>query len=190
MFENLPDRFRPALSIEPRETRATCSSCVMARADWPKDARDPGPFDTNLKCCTFEPFLPNFTVGRLIEAGRWDDVVKAGRLTPVGLIPSRSSVERFGREGACAFLREGRCSIHAERPSVCRTYFCVSDFGQDFWAEAERLGNEAEWSAAHEVLWEMGFTEDDVGFAEWTGREREFFLQCARLAFDPTAGGE
>ena len=39
----------------------------MAKADWPRDARDVGPFDSQLKCCTYNPFLPNFTVAKLIH---------------------------------------------------------------------------------------------------------------------------
>jgi Fe-S-cluster containining protein len=199
----------------------------MAKADWPRDARDPGPFDPALKCCTYEPFLPNFSIGRLLmrelevsarEAGDSTDSTKGeetdhrekrsavlialdrafarGVVTPLGLLPRESRVDGgaaqaagFGRDPGrrCAFLSESAtCLIWHDRPSVCRSYFCVSDqgeAGQAKWREAERKGNEAEWTLAHELLWEMGFTQDETSsFAEWRGREREFFIECAKRA--------
>lgn len=177
----------------------------MARAAWPPDARDPGPFDPRLKCCTYLPFLPNFVIGQLLREGRHEErlamAAKTGRLTPLGLLPQDdvSSTAEFGRDpGArCPFLGEsaesgataqGVCTIWRHRPSVCRSYFCVSDEGADGqakWARAERDGNEAEWTLAHEILWELGFTDDEIGsrtWLEWRGRENEFFLRCAELA--------
>ena len=183
----------------PRETRATCSSCLMASAEWPREARDVGPFESSLKCCTYEPFLPNFSVGRILGSGSatLEALIADGRLTPLGLIPQNSnsnsgpnldSNSNFGRDASkrCAFLQEGRCSIWRDRPSVCRSYFCVSDSGsagQAQWREAERLGNEAEWTLAHELLWEIGFTPAEVSsgtFAEWRGREKELFIEISR----------
>lgn len=206
----VPGYFPELWADLPRETRATCSTCVMARADWPRDARDPGPFDPALKCCTYEPFLPNFSIGRLlIAAGEdrdrdqsailraLDRAFERGVVTPLGLLPRESRVDGgagrragFGRDPGrrCAFLSEAAtCLIWRDRPSVCRSYFCVSDrgeAGQTQWREAERIGNEAEWTLAHELLWEMGFTQDETStFAEWRGREREFFIACAKRAF-------
>lgn len=158
----------------------------MAKPDWPPDARDPGPFDERLKCCTYDPFIPNFSIGRI-----WAELDLSNllpKLTPLGLIPTASASSlNFGRDpnNTCGFLSQGRCTVWSHRPSVCRSYFCVSDEGSEgqvLWREAERLGNQAEWDLAHEVLWEMGFTQDDRGFAEWRGREREFFLECAQRA--------
>ncbi len=30
-------------------------------------------------------------------------------------------------EGGCIYLQNNRCSIHADRPKVCRDFFCKSD---------------------------------------------------------------
>jgi len=189
VFKNLPPHARPKLDL-PRETRATCSTCVMAKSDWPREARDPGPFAPSLKCCTFEPFIPNFSLGRILSAN--PGIALDGQLTPLGLIPRRSEAGDFGREAEsrCAFLTDGAtCSIWQNRPSVCRSYYCVSDLGekgQGLWREAERLGNEAEWTLAHELLWSLGFTQDEIDqrtWAEWRGRERELYLETARRAF-------
>ena len=178
----------------------------MARADWPRDARDVGPFSAALKCCTYEPFLPNFSIGRILLMGVAHQSARAmanvlaeagaqGRMTPLGLMPRAGSEAvslEFGRNPMkrCQFLSATTavCTIWRERPSVCRSYFCVSDqgsSGQALWKRAEVLGNEAEWTLAHEVLWEMGFTQDETeNFAEWTSREPEFYMECARRAFD------
>ncbi len=199
MFENLPPLFRPFVSL-PRETRATCSNCVMARLSWPNDARDLGPFDARLKCCTFEPFLPNFTIGQMLIEGtdetRLAEAVSKGRLTPLGLLPasgaSRDSELNFGRSHSarCSFLDDrARCTIWKHRPSVCRSYFCVSDLGaegQAQWKAAEQQGNELEWRLAHEAAWDLGFTQDEIDqgeWAEWGGRKHEFFKKCTERAF-------
>jgi Fe-S-cluster containining protein len=182
----------------------------MARPNWPRDARDLGPFHANLKCCTFEPFLPNFTLGRMLSEGtligthdaRLADAIRKGCLTPLGLLPasdpssfgtSEGTSEKpdFGRNlsARCSFLGErAQCTIWMHRPSVCRSYFCVSDLGpagQAQWKAAEEKGNELEWRLANEVAWDLGFTQDEIEngeWAEWRGREFEFFKKCSERA--------
>jgi Fe-S-cluster containining protein len=174
----------------------------MAQAEWPRDARDSGPFRAELKCCTFEPFLPNFTLGRLLAEGSHGETLgKAflrGRMTPLGLLPKQTAAPNFGRnhDSKCSFLTErGSCSIWQNRPSVCRSYFCVSDSGnegQAAWKNAETLGNEAEWSLAHELLWDLGFTQDEIvneNWAEWRERKNELWIETAKRAFDPKPQG-
>ena len=194
------DALYPPLMAEPRtnlpiETRATCDACVMARADWPRDALDPGPFDPKLKCCTFAPFIPNYTLAKLWDQPamqvRIADAQRRAQLTPLGLIPLEETSTDFGRaeKDRCAFLNEqARCSIWSERPTVCRTYFCVSDrgaAGQAKWRKIEAEGNEAEWTKANEVLFELGFTQDEIEsltWAEWVDRKAEFFARVRSLA--------
>ena len=168
----------------------------MARPDWPTDARDEGPFEASLKCCTFEPFLPNFTIGRLLSDGydqaRLSEAIGKGRLTPLGLLPASRENRDFGRSHSarCTFLDDrAQCTIWMHRPSVCRSYFCVSNVGaegQAKWKAAEHQGNELEWTIAHEVAWDLGFTQDEINqgeWAEWLGRELEFFKKCTERAF-------
>lgn len=175
----------------------------MAQASWPRDARDEGPFDGQLKCCTYLPFLPNFTLGRLLKEGLYEvalaEAAKRGELTPLGLLPRAklADVENFGRDPSarCPFLvrdllrtEKTACQIWRNRPSVCRSYFCISNeghMGQAKWKEAEEMGNELEWTLANQILWEMGFTDDDISsksWMEWGGREGEFYLKCADLS--------
>lgn len=162
----------------------------MTKRPPPRGARDPGPFRADLKCCTYIPFLPNFTLGRL-DDGAWERVsasVEKGQaeLTPLGLIPLVAA-ENFGQDEAakCPFLSAdptAHCTIWRDRPTVCRSYFCLSS-NQAFWQEQEERGNDLEWLTAHELLWSLGFTDDEVRtFAEWTGQEREYFRECAKRA--------
>jgi hypothetical protein len=45
------------LGLEINETKATCDKCIMA----PK-------YKPDLKCCTFQPFLPNYLVGAILKS--------------------------------------------------------------------------------------------------------------------------
>lgn len=178
----------------------------MVSQNWPRDARDAGPFKANLKCCTYEPFLPNFSIGRILKQEtnlkRLEEAIRKGRLTPLGLLPGTSESQDFGRDDVirCSFLSGGepaeaasgtavQCSIWQERPSVCRSYFCVSDRGADGqrrWKDAEEQGNRLEWTLAHEVAWDLGFTQTEIersDWAEWSTRKFEFFEKCAERAF-------
>lgn len=195
------------------ETKANCSSCTMVKPPQNETLRDPGPFDVKLKCCTYFPFVPNFSLGSIAarEGGRTDaaSVFKSafarGLLSPLGLFPREQ--QRRGRVGfgidvnqRCPFLSDAEksCRIWSSRPSVCASYFCVSSQGSSglqFWSKAEELGNEIEWTVAHEALWACGFTSDETAemllavqsgdedrvarsWLEWRGRELELFEKC------------
>jgi len=190
---------------------------AVMREHFPKDPgakRDPGPFKSNLKCCTYQPYLPNFVVGELLKTGSprlvemFDFWLGSGALQPQGLIlggeiTSEELAEGFGtsEELLCPFLdrKSSRCTIWAARPGVCSSYQCVSQKGsrgQEFWSEIEGFLNLFEWTLAHEVLWRMGWTEDDLEraeeiagcyndesvFLDHAGREREFYLQARDMA--------
>ena len=43
-----------------------------------------------------------------------------------------------GKDGACAYLNGGRCSIWPQRPYVCRTFSCIG-FVRKMKAEANRV---------------------------------------------------
>jgi Fe-S-cluster containining protein len=166
----------------PDESALDCRQCVMLKPP-PGTKRDEGPFSEKLKCCTYFPFLPNFSIGAILEQGdasRHELLRKAlhvGFLSPLGLFPTvsrqRSQAEigkqGFGKEPGllCPFFDSQRlqCGIWEFRPGVCQSYFCISREGQkglDFWAKREEALNSFEWSLAHEVLWELGYTSDDV----------------------------
>jgi hypothetical protein len=45
------------LELDIQEKKATCDSCIMV----PK-------YHPDLKCCTFQPFLPNYLVGAILKS--------------------------------------------------------------------------------------------------------------------------
>ncbi|MGI9015172.1 MAG: YkgJ family cysteine cluster protein [Phycisphaerales bacterium] len=73
--------------------------------------------DISGRCCHFEKYGHRMYVTALEAAYV---VERAGHSI------AKSDVERALREGNCPFLRQGQCSIHAERPLGCRIFFCDS----------------------------------------------------------------
>jgi Fe-S-cluster containining protein len=165
----------PALRTE---TLATCENCAMVRPAGL--TRDPSPFLNHLKCCTYFPFLPNFSLGSLSET----DLAKPeprGVFLPVGLypaMPEQNRIRSFGRDGfgrkselLCPFfdVAGNQCSIWDSRPGVCTSYFCKSDQGQkglDFWKSVESYLNHFEWQLASKVIAKMDLDENVLSYCQ------------------------
>ncbi len=125
------------------EKRASCDDCAMA----PGKGETPS-FDPRMKCCTFYPELPNYTVGAIIQ-----DPTAYGRvelqkrfqhavgLTPMGmarppiygvLMQKSMHGDAFGRAVSlkCPFQDEDlRCGVWAYREPTCFFYHCKFDRG-------------------------------------------------------------
>ena len=147
----------------PPETRATCEDCAMCA---PGGARPEGSsfyFSPRVKCCSYQPRLPNYLVGRALKDR---ELPSAGRValerrigggigvTPLGLNESPKlgvlyahSQAAFGRAEALRcphYLDEGggRCGIWRHRNSVCATWFCKFErgaVGLAFWSRLRDL---------------------------------------------------
>ncbi len=140
------------------ETRATCDRCSMCNHG------DPSPvameyFDSETKCCTFTPILPNYLVGAILaddspemaEGKRRikNTISKRIGVTPTHLArPRKTSLlmlgyaEVFGRAKSlkCPYYDDdnpaGTCSIWRHREVICMTYYCKYTGGMrgyDFW---------------------------------------------------------
>lgn len=179
------------------ETQATCNTCAMVKPTGL--TRDKGPFLNNLKCCTYFPYVPNFSLGAIDE----NKILKAlprGILLPVGLFPTAEhqdlvaelGIKAFGQKSEllCPFFdtAQNQCSTWDTRPGVCTTYFCKSDYGKkglDFWADVEKYLNHFEWQMACHVIRELGMGENEIAYCqgvispETEDDEREYFLQAA-----------
>src|SRR5262249_15505916 len=152
------------------ETVIECSNCLMCD---PQKAAPKKPYSPKLKCCTYFPFLPNFSIGELLASGdaavrlRWRQAADRGRVTPAGLLESsesklRSEIlgeEAFGRstELLCPFFNSAseNCTIWNNRPGVCVSFHCRSSYGEaglEFWSRMNRYLNFFEWSLAKAVL--------------------------------------
>jgi Fe-S-cluster containining protein len=138
-------------------------------------------FRPDVKCCSFTPTLPNFTVGRILSAR--DTAGKAGRasvaarlearrgVTPLGIAPEphyRLLYEHGGRDGfgrsralRCPhFVEEGGlCGIWAYREATCATYFCKyvrGAVGQALWKTMRHLLATVERALARWCVAEIG----------------------------------
>ena len=148
----------------PPESRATCDDCAMCAP--PGETPDPGIhyFSPRVKCCSYQPRLANFLVGRILEDS--DFSVSEGRSTierridagvgvsPLGLDQSKkygvlykNGLAGFGRAESLRcphYLDEGggRCGIWRNRNSVCTTWFCKHErggVGLEFWSRVRDL---------------------------------------------------
>lgn len=179
------------------ESLATCQNCAMLNPHG--QTRDPGPFLPGLKCCTYFPFLPNFSLGA-IPIQKIKTASVHGMLLPVGLYPNPSLqilTSRLGRSGfgrkkelLCPFFsaEKDACSIWENRPGVCTSYFCKSERGPEglkLWAEIEEYLNQFEWKLACEILNRIGVHANTIAFSqsalslETEDDERQFFIDAA-----------
>lgn len=155
----------------PAESKATCDNCAMLAPP----EKTPGAiyFDLATKCCAFQPHLPNFVAGQILDDS--DPAIAQGRETLERRISRRAAITPgwagpgavfsliyrntpnvFGRapELRCDFLNaRGECGVWRHRPGVCATWHCKhvrGDLGSRFWKLADRLLRQVE----HELsLW-------------------------------------
>jgi hypothetical protein len=193
----------------PAESAATCSDCAMVSGEGKKARPAAAPFfNPETKCCTYLPVLPNFLVGRMLAddspgfaRGR---VTLEARLTS-GIAVSPLGIGRDGAyellyvtQGKALFGRErsmrcphyldeagGQCGIWRHRAAVCATWFCKyvrGAVGQRFWQALHRVLSAVEGELSAWCARRLGIDAGAVkGFGDWSGREREFFRECARL---------
>ncbi len=119
----------------PHETRAPCDVCPLA-----VPAEGHVCFSTPARCCTYQPSIPGFLVGRALEREgrgaarlrrriRDGDGVSAGGLHPGEAWSGR--LDRAGHEGfgtdpdlSCPLWEDGRCTVYDDRGAMCRTFSC------------------------------------------------------------------
>jgi hypothetical protein len=148
--EWLPDGF-DAQAID--EHKATCDQCAMCPGpdEQAVDAR--AFFRPDVKCCSYQPKLPNYLVGAVLCDERADldegrtriEQLIEGRIgvTPAWLGPSNrymvlleaSRQSSFGRSLSlrCHFFHPQThdCTIWRYRQADCATFFCKYDAGAD-----------------------------------------------------------
>lgn len=184
----------------PSESRATCSNCRMKPAQG--DHEEAPSFGPSVGCCTFEPRLANFLVGRqLREGGEGADrlrvrIAQGGNVGVHGVEPPPGWSQRyqagrgttqFGQEGfvRCPFLDNPTpttlsCTIWKNRGAVCRTWFCAHDqgpAGSTLWRQLKTVLALAEKKLAHWCVDHGDPPPEDAGaeaFEAW-------YLHCADL---------
>lgn len=171
------------LDLDPIETKATCGTCAMA----PSRHRGKTTYREDLKCCTYQPWLPNFIVGALLKDERPSS--QLGRATilkkiekrqyalPIGVLPpipyqmefNHREKDEFGwrEDWLCPYFDRGsqNCGIWRYRGSVCTSYYCKSDqkaAGKRFWKSLESYISYLEMALAEEVLVHLDFSPRQV----------------------------
>ena len=159
----LLDWLKDLIGEIPTEAGIDCGSCGMVAE---------GRFASNLKCCTFLPFIPNFQVSSLPRVD-W----RQADVSPLGFYASREYQREFARQGgargfgrilelACPFLDEAaRCRIWSARPSPCVGYHCRSARGAKgsaYWQAFESLMRFVEVNLSIECGLELGLTGEEV----------------------------
>ncbi|MDP2305467.1 MAG: hypothetical protein Q8P18_05525 [Pseudomonadota bacterium] len=140
----------------PSEPRSTCADCAMCRPASPATRA----FSPSVKCCTFQPSLPNFLVGAALLDERTSERARAalrGRIaegrgaTPLYLerTPDEERDQELGKAEygqdptlLCDYYEEGLCGMWAHREAVCSTFWCLSDrraVGMRFHEATKRL---------------------------------------------------
>jgi hypothetical protein len=140
-------------------------------------------FDDSTKCCTYQPKLPNFLVGAMLE----DDsaAFAPGRASIEKRIDEREGVtplalerpwtfdllyrevakntDAFGRTPAlrCPHYSAatGGCSIWAYREATCSTWFCKHErgaLGRDFWNALKLVFRLLEQALARHAVLQVG----------------------------------
>lgn len=165
---------RELLNAEISETKATCSNC-----NWKS-------YQPDLKCCTYEPYLPNYLVGALLESSSTSEgakqalrrkIEKRQFSLPIGMTASvKYQVEFNGRKAEdfgnradwlCPYYNRdlNNCGIWKYRGAVCTTYYCRSDLGKKglrFWDDLSGYLTYVEMALMEDVLVHMDFSPRQI----------------------------
>jgi hypothetical protein len=184
----LPERLRGWLEAAlgaalPAEGRATCDRCVMCVHAGVGPAPPDPVFDARVKCCTYQPLIPSFTVGAILadetpeaaegRAAIAERVRRRVGATPLGLFPGPAYADAYHQlkekggfgtrvELRCPHYSESRggsCSIWRHREAVCATWFCKHEggaLGGAVWTQVKDLLKQAQNAVVHECLERLG----------------------------------
>ena len=173
------------MSLDVTETKATCQNCLRSR-----DRRFSYVYRSDLKCCTFHPFLPNYAVGGLLQEASASSVAQSSGVNelinkiqqrefafPIGVMApydyqfkflSKEEHDFGNREDLlCPYydVQQNQCSIWNFRGVVCTSYYCRSQYGQDgqkFWAVFSDYLSYVEMALAEECLVQLDFSPRQI----------------------------
>jgi hypothetical protein len=162
----------------PSERRATCGACAMLPPAGAAASSNDLFFTPETKCCTYQPDLANFLVGRVLAdpdptAAEGQATVRARIAARVGVSPLglrqapvygllyQKSPGAFGRATSMRcphLLTGGRCGVWRHREATCSTWFCKHERGEVsrvFWRRVHELLRAAESAVALHCLREL-----------------------------------
>lgn len=162
------------LQAEVAETKATCGNC-----NW-------SAYKNHLKCCTYEPYLPNYLVGALLENPATPEstreilrrkIERREFSLPIGLMASvrfqvtfnNRQPQDFGNreDWLCPYYdrQNQNCGIWRNRGAVCTTYYCQSNSGKkgiQFWERFSDYLTYVEMALMEDVLVHMGYSPRQI----------------------------
>jgi len=189
------DAFLPgALVTEPGATCDACPRCLAPRPD-------ETPFRLDLKCCGYQPRLPNYLAGAVLgDGGPGAATLRARIDARVGLSPLAVGVPPdyaaawehvhrttgFGTDPdlACPHLHDGRCRIWSHRDAVCSTWFCRferGEAGKVWWLALRALLQTLETDLSRWAATELGLdpSRRPMGWGSYRDDPEGFFLAAA-----------
>jgi hypothetical protein len=143
----------------PSETHADCNNCPMVKGKF-----GTWDFRHDTRCCTAQPSLANFLVGRALRRGGISREKVLARLedldgvTAWGVDAPAAIDQRYTDEAAFSFGRDhslrcpywigepNTCGIWHDRSSTCRTWYCKHEDG---------LAGAVAWSRMQAALFEL-----------------------------------
>ena len=176
LYQNILEK--KFLNSSIHETKATCDNCLRSR-----DHRFKFTYKSDLKCCTFFPFLPNFAVGGILFKQTAKSHIVKHKISnqqfslPLGLFPDLKYQHQFQNKKETDFgnrsdllcpyydTQNSNCGIWEFRGTVCTTYYCRSDYGEKgllFWQELNDFMSYVEMALAEECLVMMDFSPRDI----------------------------
>jgi hypothetical protein len=196
-------------SPAPTEPRSTCSDCAMCKKLDPPHEAD-FEFNPRVKCCSFNPKLPNFLVGGILQNDDPDFFEGREQFEREALKQAISPYDikapwiywvhfydrPFGTSERvrCPYYIDrdgGLCAIYQYRNSRCSTWFCKYEFGGmsfEFWQSVDTLFTALEDGLARWCVETIDLKRslDPTDFPSsywgvWVGRQPEFFRRCWNL---------
>lgn len=172
---------RDLLGLSINETKATCNDCAMACHNRKTNQLT---YDATLKCCTYQPFIPNFAIGGILADPalpghhRVKKFIAQNHFSlPLGIVPPISfQVEFNAREKIdfgnrfdwlCPYydFETSACGVWTYRSSVCTSFYCLSSYGSgglQFWQAIENYLSYAEMALMEECLVNLDFSPRQV----------------------------
>ncbi len=171
------------LSLDPDERLATCESCIMSTS---KAKTQTEWYQPDLKCCTFQPFVPNFVIGHMLKTekvpvfikNQIDQKINTNEYSlPLGFVApvnyqvtfNHRQIGDFGqkRDWLCSYFdkEKNQCGIWRFRGAVCTTFYCKSSYGkkgQLFWAQMSDYLTYIEMAFVEEALIRLDFSPRQI----------------------------
>lgn len=144
-------------------------------------------YQENLKCCTYKPWTPNYSVGEILSSG--DEKLKPAQailrrkierrefVLPIGVLPSiayqvefyKKHDSDFGQnpEWLCDYYDSSTnaCLLWRQRGAVCTSFHCKhvhGPRGKAFWKSFERYLTYVEMAMMEDCLAHLDFSPRQV----------------------------